>query len=110
MTLIRTSQSRQNPKQQSLCVKLRELAHAKGLDAKLPTVKELCESLGTSQPTLNGALIRLEAERVIYRRDRSGIFVSPHLYSRTVAIVLDTSFFRVRGSSPFWDFLYGLFI
>jgi DNA-binding GntR family transcriptional regulator len=45
--------------------------------AKLPTMRELCATLGVSPMTANRALSELEAGGVIYRRQGSGTFVAP---------------------------------
>jgi DNA-binding LacI/PurR family transcriptional regulator len=50
----------------------------------------------------------LEAQRVIYRRQGSGIYVSPHVFRKTIAVLLDSSFFEQLGASPFWATLWGL--
>lgn len=45
--------------------------------ARLPSERQLQLSSGTARGTVREALFQLEAEGLIYRRDRSGWFVSP---------------------------------
>ncbi|BDI30478.1 hypothetical protein CCAX7_25290 [Capsulimonas corticalis] len=100
----------QETKVQSVHRRLSELAHQSGPDAKLPTVSELCLSFGTSRSTINDALEQLEAQEVIRRRRGSGIFVSPKITNRSIALLFRVDFFRERVASPFWDILWSKFI
>ncbi len=45
--------------------------------ARLPSERQLQTGSGTARGTIREALFQLEAEGLIYRRDRSGWFVSP---------------------------------
>lgn len=45
--------------------------------AKLPSERQLQNRTGTARGTIREALFQLEAEGLIYRRDRSGWYVSP---------------------------------
>jgi DNA-binding GntR family transcriptional regulator len=45
--------------------------------AKLPSERQLQTGTGTARGTIREALFQLEAEGLIYRRDRSGWYVSP---------------------------------
>jgi len=45
--------------------------------AKLPSERQLQSGSGTARGTIREALFQLEAEGLIYRRDRSGWYVSP---------------------------------
>ena len=90
-----------------LSSRLRVLAHERGPGAKLPTVQEIVQLYGISQSTINDALATLEADNVVERRRGSGIYVSPLLHHKTIAIVFDPDFFH-RGVSPFWSMLWGL--
>lgn len=45
--------------------------------ARLPSERQLQASTGTARGTIREALFQLEAEGLIYRRDRSGWYVSP---------------------------------
>lgn len=45
--------------------------------SKLPSERQLQESAGIARGTIREALFQLEAEGLIYRRDRSGWYVSP---------------------------------
>ena len=44
---------------------------------KLPSERQLQQGTGTARGTIREALFQLEAEGLIYRRDRSGWYVSP---------------------------------
>ena len=90
--------------------KLRQLAYEKGPEAKLPTVRQLCDTFGTSVATLDNALEELEQQRIIYRIQGSGIYVSPRVHYRHIAIVLEVGFFQNVVASPYWGMLWGLFI
>jgi DNA-binding LacI/PurR family transcriptional regulator len=107
MPITRKKPLRSNARALSLSDELRALAYKKGPEAKLPTVRQICASYETSRATVNVALDRLEAQNVVYRRQGSGIYVSPTIHHKTCAILLDSSFFRQPGVSPFWGMLWG---
>ena len=86
--------------------RLRELAFAKGPEAKLPTVRELCAEYQTSSTSLNDVLKDLEASNVIYRRQGSGIFVSPKIHSQNIYALINASLVDQYGVSPFWGMLW----
>jgi DNA-binding LacI/PurR family transcriptional regulator len=90
-----------------IATQIRELARRKGPDAKLPTTRELRDTFGTNLSTVNEALDQLETSNIIYRKDRSGIFVSPRINQKSIMVLLDSSFFRDAGVSPFWGILWG---
>ncbi len=92
-------------KMQSVRARLTELAHDLGPGAKLPTVVQLRDRLGVSVATLNTALGDLEGQGVLNRRHGVGIYVSPRLLHRSIALVCDPSFFQSVGASPFWGSL-----
>lgn len=94
-----------SPKTQVLHDRLVGMAHSLGPQAKLPTAVELRETLGTSSATLNTVLKELEAQNVIYRRHAVGIFVSPTLHCKSIALVCDSQTLRKVGHSPFWDMM-----
>jgi DNA-binding LacI/PurR family transcriptional regulator len=79
-----------------------------GPDAKLPTVRQLCQILDTSLQTLDEAMRNLEAQDVIARRQGSGVYVSSRVHYRSVAVLLDSLFFEQSGASPVWGMLWGL--
>jgi DNA-binding LacI/PurR family transcriptional regulator len=81
------------------------LAHRLGAGAKLPTVRALREEMGISQSTLDAALDRLEGRQVLFRRQGSGIYVSPALRRKNVALVCNPFSFLQSGGSPFWGLL-----
>ena len=92
-----------------VCEELRAMAYRHGPGYRLPTSREMCLLFGTSQVTLNDALNALEAQRILYRKARSGIFVSPQLHHRHILVLLDAAFFTTAGLSPFWGHLWGKF-
>jgi DNA-binding FadR family transcriptional regulator len=57
---------------------IREFVISRGLmpGQRLPSERELADSLGTSRPALREAIRRLEADRVIDVRGRSGMYVA----------------------------------
>jgi DNA-binding LacI/PurR family transcriptional regulator len=105
-----TIRDRKDSKVQVVSQKLRELAIRKGPEAKLPTTRELCKALDTSSATLITALDELEMQNVVYRKDRSGIYVSHRLNEKTFALALGSRTFNNSRKSPFWDALWRLFI
>lgn len=48
-----------------------------GVGAKLPSERDLQAETGAARGTIREALFQLEAEGLIYRRDRSGWYISP---------------------------------
>ena len=92
-----------------VCDQLCAMAFRHGPGYRLPTSRELCILLGTSQVTLNDALNALESQRILLRKSRSGIFVSPQLHHRHILVLLDSRFFAGPGLSPFWGHLWGRF-
>lgn len=89
-------------KTHALSEHLASVATELGPDAKLPTIQELRRELGVSVATLDNALTQLESQKIIYRKHGVGIFVSPHVGRKSIALVCDPSFFRA-GMSPFWQ-------
>ncbi|HEY3330917.1 MAG TPA: GntR family transcriptional regulator [Capsulimonadaceae bacterium] len=85
---------------------LRELALSRGANAQLPTIDEMCVSYETSRATINDALGALEALNIVDRRRGKGIFVSPKLFQRRIALVFGDQFVVARHTSPFWDTLW----
>jgi|GEM_PF-651699 Transcriptional regulators len=90
-------------KTRAVCDRLTTLARELGPDAKLPTFVQMRNQLGVSAVTLTNALDALEAQQVVYRRHGVGIFASPKLWRKSVALVCEPSFFQVAGTSPFWQ-------
>jgi DNA-binding LacI/PurR family transcriptional regulator len=68
----------------------------------LPTVQQLRRELNVSITTLDSALKQLESQNVIFRKQGSGIFVSPRLHQKCVGLVCEPAFFSA-GMSPFWQ-------
>jgi DNA-binding LacI/PurR family transcriptional regulator len=89
-------------KSQDVHERLIEMATTLGPNAKLPTVQQLRRDLNVSLTTLDGVLKQLESQSIIFRKQGSGIFVSPRLKSKCVGLVCDPAFFSA-GTSPFWQ-------
>jgi len=87
------------------CDHLMRIAKALGPDARMPSLRTLAEELGVSPGTLNLALDRLEQQRVVLRRERSGVFVAPRLGQRNVSLLCSPDFFLQSSVSPFWQLL-----
>ncbi|MBC8140643.1 MAG: LacI family DNA-binding transcriptional regulator [Armatimonadetes bacterium] len=87
--------------------RLLDLAHELGPSAKMPTVRVLREEWNISHATLDAALARLEERNIVVRRQGSGVYVSPGLRLRNIALLCDPDFFLLHGASPFWGLLIG---
>jgi DNA-binding LacI/PurR family transcriptional regulator len=85
---------------------IRELAFARGPNSKLPTARELCAQFQINTDSLNETLRELESQNVIFRKQGSGIYVSPRIYQKSIAILVDTSLIEVENASPFWGILW----
>jgi DNA-binding LacI/PurR family transcriptional regulator len=81
------------------------MARQRGPSARMPTVRQLCAQLGTTPATLDGVLAELEARRILWRRQGSGIYVSPDLGRQSVALLFNPAYLRGQGASPFWGLL-----
>ena len=90
-----------------LVERLNQLAHERGPGSKLPTVQEMRRDYNVSVTTVQEALHTLEAGNVLYRRQGSGIYVSPHLHRKNVRVLLNGAFAVGQGVSPFWGMLWG---
>lgn len=95
---------RHRTKTQAITANLTDLARRLGPGARMPTIQQLCVSLGVSVVTLNRALSELEAQNIITRKHGVGIFVSARLGQRTVGLVYDRDIFAA-GASPFCGLL-----
>ncbi|GHA45922.1 transcriptional regulator [Photobacterium aphoticum] len=74
--------------------------------AKLPSERELCELLDTKRMTLRQVLIELEVESRIFRKNRSGWFITPSKFIYNPKCL--SSFNEealAQGRKPFWDYL-----
>ncbi|MFC0218884.1 DNA-binding GntR family transcriptional regulator [Pseudochelatococcus lubricantis] len=77
-------------------------------EVRLPSERQLADSLHTTRITLREALTRLEAEGIIYRETRRGWFISPE---RIVYNPLSRSYFdemaRSQGRGPRTELIEG---
>lgn len=96
-----SSKARLSSKTEEIFQSLVEIAEGLEPEAKLPTVQQLRRDFGVSIATLDSILSRLESQHIIYRRQGSGIYVSPYLRKKRVGLVCTPDVFRA-GSSPFW--------
>lgn len=73
---------------------------------KLPSERELCDVLNVKRMTLRQALLNLESESIIFRKDRRGWFMTP---ARFIYNPKSSSSFRVaaeaQGRLPTWGYL-----
>lgn len=92
-------------KVEEISKRLRSMALEKGPGAQLPTVRALCEHLATTRVTLREALTVLEAERIIYTKDRQGIFVSPDIHRKSLHVIFSSNTFA-SPVSPVWSMLW----
>lgn len=67
---------------------------------KLPTERELAEELEVSRLTVRRALDQLERERIIYRVQGSGTFVSADNIAKSLELTSFTEDMRARGLEP----------
>ena len=81
---------------------LRGMCLRLGVNERLPTVSQLCQSLETSCSTLDRVLRRLKAEQMIVCRQGSGIYVSPLMTRRTIGMVFPCMI-QSQRHSPFWS-------
>ena len=90
-----------------LVERLNQLARERGPGSKLPTVQEIRQEYGVSVTTVQEALHALEATHVLFRRQGSGIFVSPYLHRKNIRVLLNGALACGEGVSPFWGMLWG---
>lgn len=83
---------------------LRDMARRRGPDAKMPTVRDLCREFQVSSATLNDALRELEEQNIVTRRQGSGVYVSPYIHQKTIALVLGENLLS-SNVSPFYSIL-----
>ena len=82
--------------------RLLELAREIGPGGALPPARALRERLDTSNATLSAALDELAARGQVLRKPGSGIYISPTLDQRRLALAVNPEFFAQAGVSPFW--------
>lgn len=104
--LRQSTLKRTNAKIEEICEQLRALALEKGPGSKLPTVRELCSLLNTSNATLIAALDVLETEHILMRKERQGVFVSETINHKVIHIVFNISCLAEESHSPFWSLLW----
>src|SRR6185436_19615757 len=68
----------------------------------------LCVTLGTSRATLDNALNDLESQNVFLRKRGSGIYVSPKIGYKSVAVTFSHLGEGHSAGSPFWGMLHDL--
>ena len=90
---------------QETYARLADLARTLGPNGQLPTFADLRDKMGVSVATLNRALELLETHRMIHRRHGVGIFVSPTLGRKSIALVCSPRHFEGPEISPFWQIL-----
>lgn len=105
MRMRRTAQP--GAKVQALYELVRNLAYDQGPGTQLPSMRTLSEQFMTTRATLSEALDLLEADRILYRREREGIFVSPEIFNKIIYILYDMLYFTDTDMtiSPFWAIL-----
>lgn len=93
-------------KTQALRDRLLTLVRTMQPDEKLPTMRQLQDSLAVSPMTLHRALSELEAHKLIYRRQGSGTYVAPRPENMdrvldsapTIGLVYNREIFDARSS------------
>ena len=83
---------------------LRGMCMRLGPNSQLPTVSQLCETIGASRSTLDRVLRRLEEDHILVCRHGSGIYVSPQLTRKTVGLVFGHNIYG-QNHSPFWHMM-----
>ena len=91
-----------SPKREWIKESLRAQIRKVGPNGKLPKVVELCGLLGVAKVTLNSALDDLHAEGLILRKRGSGIYVSPRINQKNIALVFGSNIFAA-GMSPIYS-------
>ncbi|MFB2828402.1 GntR family transcriptional regulator [Aeromonas jandaei] len=78
---------------------------------RLPSERELCELIDAKRMTLRQVLKELEVESVIFRKNRSGWFISPERfrYNPKSFSSFDAEA-RSQGRIPFWGYLEKAFV
>ena len=91
-------------KQKPIGNALLAMAHELGPNEQMPRVRDLCSSFAVSTATLNQVFRSLESRGAIVRKHGSGIFVSPTIHQKTIAVVFGADIFSA-SFSPFWALL-----
>lgn len=87
-----------NRKREAAKISLRALALKIGPGGKLPTIKEICRLLDVAKATVDTALDALEVEGVVRRKHGSGIYVTPRISQKTIALVFGNNVFGADAS------------
>lgn len=89
-------------------MRLRELTQGMEPNEKLPTSRQLTKMFDVSYTTLAEALTILEQQDMLYRKQGSGIYISPHIHRRSIGVLCYSYLFAPDQVSPFWGMLWGL--
>ena len=89
------------PKTKDVSLALLEMGRVRGPGIKLPTIEEMCAQFEVSRTTIERALEPLERRGLFRRRRGSGIYVSPTIHQKTIAVVFGGNIFSAFYS-PFW--------
>lgn len=96
--------ARSKLKTAKIVASLREMAQKAGPNAKLPTARQLSCDFQVSTSTINDALKELERQNILKSRQGSGIYVSPNIHQKSIALVFGDNIFDVTAS-PFYSLL-----
>lgn len=78
---------------------LADLARHLGPNSKLPTTRDLRKAMRISQATLDSALDGMELQGLIHRRHGSGVYVSPLIKLKRIAVVMAHGVFETRSET-----------
>jgi DNA-binding LacI/PurR family transcriptional regulator len=78
---------------------LADLARQLGPNSKLPTTRDLRKAMRISQATLDSALDGMELQGLIHRRHGSGVYVSPMIKLKRIAVVMAHGVFETRSET-----------
>lgn len=87
-------------KRTQLLTALTAMVKKAGPERKLPTVRQLCRKFSVSSATLDRVLGEMESRNLIVRHHAKGIFGSPQLLRKNIAVVFGQNI--LTAASPFW--------